>query len=105
MRKLNANKLVLIWLLFSFLMTSVIVIVGTIYAYSHGLAEIDLPNGAKLIVYIVMFLHSPFLLFISHRAKKENRKFLVFASFFLFLMFGITSLANFISLFKTVWNI
>lgn len=102
MRRINANKLFIIWLLFSFLMTIAIVAFGTIYAYNHGLAEIDLPDGPKLIVYIVMFLHSPFLVFISHRAKKEKKKALMYASFVLFIMFCITSLLNSISLIKAV---
>ena len=102
MRRINANKLFLIWLLFSFLMTTVIVAFGTIYAYNYGLAEIDLPNGPKLICYIVMFLHSPFLLFISHRAKKEKRKALLCVSFVLFIMFCITSLSEAIPLIRAV---
>ena len=102
MRRINANKLFIIWLLFSFLMTIAIVAFGTIYAYNHGLAEIDLPNNPKLVVFIIMFLHSPFLLFISHRAKKEHRKILMYISLALFVIFFISSLLNSISLIKTV---
>ena len=102
MRKITAPKLFIIWLVFSFLITSVIAVTGTLYAYNHGLPEIDLPNGPKLVVNIIMFLHSPFLLFIKHRAKKEQRTLLMYISLVLFVTFFISSLSNSIPLIKTL---
>lgn len=105
MRKINAKKLFVIWLIFSFVMTGVITVLGTLYAYNHGLTEIDLPNEPKLIVNIIMLLHSPFLLFISHRAKAEHCMKLTYISLGLFALFFFSSLSSCVSLMKAIWGI
>lgn len=105
MRKINAIHLFVIWLVFAFVLTGIITVSGTIYAYNHGLAEIDLPNGAKMVVALItIFFFSPFLLFISQNAKKEHRKGLMYISLGLFVFCCIAAFSNVVPLIREVWG-